>query len=117
MGLIEEEMVHFKIPSEVRNLESKIQCVDALFLLREVENYFVVKHKISSLASEIRKYWPNLRENSLLPAYAGIRPKLLGDDYPNMDLRIDFGSDLGGEGLCILAGIESPSVTSCMSIA
>ena len=27
-------------------------------------------------AWQIRKYWPGLRDNSLLPDYAGIRPKL-----------------------------------------
>ncbi|KAK4787672.1 hypothetical protein SAY86_011505 [Trapa natans] len=65
----------------------------------------------------IRKYYPSLKDGSLEPGYAGIRPKLCGPQQSPMDFVVQ-GEDLHGiPGLVNLFGIESPGLTSSMAIA
>jgi L-2-hydroxyglutarate oxidase LhgO len=63
----------------------------------------------------IRTYWPGLRDDALVPGYAGIRPKL-----PATPGVADFmiqGKDAHGiDGLINLYGIESPGLTSSLAI-
>ena len=42
----------------------------------ETENYDVDSARSIKFERSIRKYWPGLPDDSLLPGYAGIRPKL-----------------------------------------
>lgn len=71
--------------------------------------------------NEVRKYWPDLQDNQLVPDYVGIRPKL---NHPSKESPLPF-SDFhiyGPEthavpGLIHLIGIESPGLTSSMAIA
>ncbi|XP_004294702.1 PREDICTED: L-2-hydroxyglutarate dehydrogenase, mitochondrial [Fragaria vesca subsp. vesca] len=66
---------------------------------------------------EIKKYYPNLKDGSLEPGYAGIRPKLSGPRQSPVDFVIQ-GEDIHGiTGLVNLFGIESPGLTSSMAIA
>ena len=66
--------------------------------------------------AEIRKYWPGLQYRSLLPAYAGIRPKTSGPGEPAADFLIQGPLDHGVPGLVNLFGIESPGLTSSLAI-
>ncbi|TIL34834.1 MAG: FAD-dependent oxidoreductase, partial [Mesorhizobium sp.] len=66
---------------------------------------------------EIRKYWPNLADGSLQPAYSGIRPKLSGPGEANADFVIQDAAEHGVEALVNLFGIESPGLTSSLAIA
>ncbi len=63
----------------------------------------------------IRRYWPSLPDASLTADYAGVRPKIAGDDYP--DYRIEGPEAHGLPGHVMLYGIESPGLTSSLSIA
>ena len=65
----------------------------------------------------IRRYWPALPDNALVPAYSGIRPKISGPHDPAPDFRIDGPNDHGIAGLVNLFGIESPGLTSSLAIA
>ena len=65
----------------------------------------------------IRRYWPGLPDNSLVPAYCGIRPKLSGPGDGDSDFLIQGPAAHGTPGLVNLFGIESPGLTSCLSIA
>ena len=65
----------------------------------------------------IRTYWPSLPDNSLFPDYAGIRPKLTGPGEPAADFMIDGPAEHGLPGLVHLFGIESPGLTSALSLA
>jgi len=65
----------------------------------------------------IRRYWPALPDGALVPAYAGVRPKLSGPGAPAADFRIAGPADHGVAGLIHLLGIESPGLTSCLAIA
>ena len=65
----------------------------------------------------IRRYWPGLKDGALLPAYAGIRPKISGPNEPSADFRIDGPLQHGVAGLVNLFGIESPGLTASLAIA
>jgi L-2-hydroxyglutarate oxidase LhgO len=67
---------------------------------------------------QVRKYWPDLADDALVPDYAGIRPKL---NYPGVhngfvDFRIDGPSSHNIPGLYHLFGMESPGLTSSIAI-
>jgi L-2-hydroxyglutarate oxidase LhgO len=68
-------------------------------------------------AKSIRAYWPNVRVDRLSPDYSGVRPKLSGRGEPSADFRIDGPPCHGVTGLINLFGIESPGLTSSLSIA
>jgi L-2-hydroxyglutarate oxidase LhgO len=65
----------------------------------------------------IRRYWPGLPEGALVPDYAGIRPKLSGPGEGAADFLIDGPAEHGLPGLVHLFGIESPGLTSSLSLA
>lgn len=66
--------------------------------------------------AEVRKYWPSLADGALLPAYAGMRPKISGPGEPARDFCIQGPADHGVQGLVNLFGIESPGLTSALAI-
>lgn len=66
--------------------------------------------------AEVRKYWPALCDGALVPAYAGIRPKIHSANHPSADFMIQGPSTHGVAGLVNLFGIESPGLTSAMAI-
>ena len=65
----------------------------------------------------VRKYWPGLPDNSLQPAYSGIRPKIQAPGEPARDFTILGPDDHGVKGLVNLFGIESPGLTASLAIA
>lgn len=65
----------------------------------------------------IRSYWPGLPDNSLLPAYAGIRPKINAKGSLAADFMIQRQSEHGVPGLINLFGIESPGLTASLALA
>lgn len=65
----------------------------------------------------IRKYWPDLRDGALQPAYSGVRPKLQGPGEPAGDFVVQGPAEHGVPGLVNLFGIESPGLTSSLALA
>ena len=61
-----------------------------------------------------RGYMP---DGSLVPAYAGIRPKIVPPSIATQDFRIAGPQDHGIPGLVQLFGIESPGLTSALALA
>ena len=82
----------------------------------ETENYDVNSERSIKFERSIRKYWPGLPDDSILPGYAGIRPKLKTASGREADFIIDGPEQLGFEGLVALYGIESPGLTSSLSL-
>lgn len=80
------------------------------------ENYDVDATRLMEFESSIRRYWPNLPDDALSPGYAGIRPKLRANIGQTADFVIDGPDQLGLEGLIALHGIESPGLTSSLSL-
>jgi L-2-hydroxyglutarate oxidase LhgO len=66
--------------------------------------------------AEVRKYWPALQDGTLIPGYAGIRPKISAPTEAAADFMIQGPKDHGVAGLVNLFGIESPGLTSSMAI-
>lgn len=92
------------------------------------KDYVVHNTRSDSFYAEIRKYWPDLPDNSLVPDYSGCRPKIIGpggvDGTPNSvpgrnlkDFVIEGYEQHGVKGLVNLYGIESPGLTACLKIA
>ena len=80
-------------------------------------DYSVKSKPPKSFCSSIKKYWPNLSEDSLLPGYAGIRPRLYPAGGPTTDFVIQGHETHEIKGLVNLYGIESPGLTSSLAIA
>jgi L-2-hydroxyglutarate oxidase LhgO len=83
----------------------------------EEEKYEVDPARADSFYARIRTYWPGLKDGALVPDYSGIRPKLSGPGEPVVDFIIDTPAQHGVPGLVQLFGIESPGLTSALSIA
>jgi len=80
-------------------------------------NYDVDPSKAAQFLTAIREYWPTLPEGALLPAYAGIRPRIGNAGQPFSDFRIDGPKTHGISGLVNLFGIDSPGLTASLAIA
>jgi L-2-hydroxyglutarate oxidase LhgO len=83
----------------------------------EQENYDVNASRAASFYGAIRRYFPALKEGMLQPDYAGIRPKLTGPGEPAADFMIEAPRQHGLPRLVHLFGIESPGLTSALSLA
>ena len=81
------------------------------------ENYAVDPRRAESFYARIRTYWPGLPDDSLVPDYAGVRPKLSGPGEGQADFLIAGPADHGLPRLVNLFGIESPGLTSSLSLA
>src|SRR5262249_12618555 len=83
----------------------------------EQENYDVDATRADAFYARIRDYWPGLPDNSLAADYAGIRPKLTGPGEPAADFMIEGSHEHGLPRLVHLFGIESPGLTSALSLS
>lgn len=85
--------------------------------VKSPEDLIVDPARGEAFYSEVRRYWPGLKDGSLVPGYAGIRPKISGPREAAADFRIDGPKAHGISGLVNLFGIESPGLTSSLAIA
>jgi len=65
----------------------------------------------------VRRYWPELKDNSLQPDYSGVRAKIVPPHSPAGDFCFNSPQDHGLQGLYNLYGFESPGLTSSIAIA
>jgi hypothetical protein len=65
----------------------------------------------------IRQYWPGLPDESLVAAYAGMRPKINSKDEAAADFKVLGPAVHKTPGLVHLLGIESPGLTSSLALA
>ena len=79
-------------------------------------NYDVDPKRADGFYARVRTYWPGLPDGSLKPDYSGIRPKLGGPKDGQADFLIDAPAQHGVPGLVHLFGIESPGLTSSLSL-
>jgi L-2-hydroxyglutarate oxidase LhgO len=80
-------------------------------------DYTVNPARGDSFYAAIRTYWPDMPDGVLTADYSGVRPKLSGPGEPAADFRIEGSAEHGLPGLVHLYGIESPGLTSSLSIA
>lgn len=76
--------------------------------------YDVSEDRAPLFYAAIRKYCPSLPDDSLLPDYAGIRPKLNGPGEPAADFCIV--QDPRVPQIVTLLGFESPGLTASLAI-
>lgn len=81
------------------------------------ESYDVEATEAAVFYQAVRRYWPSLKDGTLQPAYAGIRPKLSGAGQTAADFIISTESTHAIRGLVNLFGIESPGLTAALAIA
>jgi len=79
-------------------------------------DYAVDPSRAPAFATDIRRYWPELGDDALLPAYSGVRPKLSGSGSPAADFHIAGPGEHGCAGVVQLFGIESPGLTASLAI-
>lgn len=80
-------------------------------------NYDVDPARSEKFYGAVRRYWPALPDDALIPGYAGVRPKISSPGEAAADFRIDVAPGVQGGGLINLFGIESPGLTSSLAIA
>ena len=85
-----------------------VEWVDAI-------DYDVDPQRSTGFYEAIRRYWPALRDDSLHPGYAGIRPKALHPGSQD-DFIIEGAGAHGVPGVINLFGIESPGLTAALAI-
>ena len=83
--------------------------------LKNVDLYVDDSNK-NKFLNLIKKWWPNIVESKLQPGYAGLRPKIKINNQLYKDYKIDL-YNLKDSKIINLLGIESPGLTSCLSIA
>jgi L-2-hydroxyglutarate oxidase LhgO len=82
----------------------------------ETLEYHVNIERSQRFYAAIRRFWPHLADGQLIPAYAGIRPKISGPGEPAADFRIDGPGHHGIPSVINLFGIESPGLTASLAI-
>ena len=80
-------------------------------------DYTVGPRRADAFYAEVRRYWPQLPDGALQPAYAGIRPKPHAPDAAACDFLVSGPAEHGIRGLVCLYGIESPGLTACLALA
>ena len=81
------------------------------------EDYSLNEKRTPHAFKEIKKYWPKCDHSLLRPIYAGIRPKLGTKEHFRKDFMIQTAKKHNIPGLINLFGMESPGLTSALSIA
>lgn len=90
---------------------------DAHYIARDRVNYEVDMSCRKNFLNSASKFLPFLTEEDLSADTSGIRPKLQGENDDFRDFVIKEESDLGFSGFINLIGVESPGLTSALSIA
>ena len=80
-------------------------------------NYDIDYKKRESFYDSVAEFLPFINPEDLSPDTSGIRPKLQGQGEGFRDFIIKDEINNGFPGLINLIGIESPGLTSCLSIA
>lgn len=83
----------------------------------ETIDYDVDPSRADNFYSAIRRYWPDLVDGALQPAYSGVRPKIAGPAAGGGgDFVIQGPEQTGHPAYVALYGIESPGLTASLAI-
>ena len=75
------------------------------------------KDKIEVFHKEIIRYWPNCDITKLSPTYSGTRSKIRKNGKTLQDFLVLSEGSSAGLSIIHLLGIDSPGLTSCLSLA
>ena len=90
---------------------------DVTYLDSNEYDYRVNASKQEAFWKSAKKFLPFLEIDDICPEMAGIRPKIQKRGDPQRDFYIMEESARGYKGFINLIGMESPGLTSCLSIA
>jgi L-2-hydroxyglutarate oxidase LhgO len=90
---------------------------DVTYLDANVYDYKVDPRKEVAFFNSARKFLPFLEPGDISPEMAGIRPKIQKKGAAQRDFYIKEESERGFPGFINLIGMESPGLTSCLSIS
>ncbi|MFH1407407.1 MAG: NAD(P)/FAD-dependent oxidoreductase [Candidatus Omnitrophota bacterium] len=90
---------------------------NAYYIDRNDANYKVDETRRDDFYDSVKKFLPFLEPSDLSPERSGIRAKLQGPGEGFRDFIIKEETKLGFSGFINLIGIESPGLTSALSIA
>ena len=79
-------------------------------------NYEFDASRKPEFAAAIRRFFPGLDEDKLVPGYTGIRTKLSGPGEDPADFAIHGEEEHGVTGLVNLFGMDSPGLTASLAI-
>lgn len=99
-----------------KTIDGRLRFGPNAFYVDELDYSVDIEH-LPEFYEAVRSYLPFLEMEDLQPDQAGIRPKLQGPGEPFRDFIIRHEADKGLPGVISLVGIESPGLTSCLSIA
>ncbi len=80
-------------------------------------HYEVDCSRVNTFYSAIRRYWPQIKDDALSPAYSGIRPKLAHASKSDADFLIQDARTHHINGLVNFFGIESPGLTAALALS
>jgi L-2-hydroxyglutarate oxidase LhgO len=80
-------------------------------------NYDFDTSRFQLFVDAIRTYFPGLDASRLVPAYTGIRPKIVGPGETDGDFLFFDAAFHGRSGFISLHGMESPGLTASLAIA
>ena len=98
------------------DVSGKVRFGPDICWIEELDYTFDEKLK-NEFVKAILSYWPRLNPEKLSPDYTGIRPKIYGPMEEPADFVIQTSEHHGIKGLVNLLGIESPGLTSSLSLA
>jgi L-2-hydroxyglutarate oxidase LhgO len=90
---------------------------DVKYLESNIYDYKVTASKQDAFFRSAKRFLPFLEPDDISPEMAGIRPKIQRPGEPQKDFYIQEESRRGYPGFINLIGIESPGLTSSISIA
>jgi L-2-hydroxyglutarate oxidase LhgO len=90
---------------------------DVKYLDSNVYDYKLTPSKQEAFWLSAKRFLPFLELHDIAPEMAGIRPKIQKPGEPIRDFYIAEESKRGFPGFINLIGMESPGLTSCLSIA
>jgi L-2-hydroxyglutarate oxidase LhgO len=100
----------------VMDLQGEMKLGPNAFYVDEVDYDVNPQHR-DEFSVAAKTYFPFIESEDLSPDIAGIRPKLQAPGEDERDFVISDEKNKGFEGFINLIGIESPGLTSSLSIA
>ena len=90
---------------------------DTQWEIEEPLDFEVEPERAETFYQSIRRYWPDLPDDSLVPDYSGMRPKIRwANGQIDDDFRVLTEADHRIPGLICLLGIESPGLTASLAL-
>ncbi len=100
-----------------KSLDGRARLGPNVQYVSEREDYDVDPAHLEEFYQAARTYLPFIEREDLQSDMAGMRPKIQAPDGPVADFVICHEKERGLNGFVNLVGIESPGLTSCLSIA